>query len=144
MLRALDVSAVAWKPDLTFALPRGATNFESGIVSPATSLDFETKNGVVRLYGTLAPGSHAVEMRFDVPTTSFRLATPPHLVRARVVAWAGPATKLEVAGYPPAAVDRTMLGAPAWIATRDALRGPALPASIDVTASGLVEKNAKE
>ncbi|HEY1955281.1 MAG TPA: hypothetical protein VGH28_06705 [Polyangiaceae bacterium] len=137
-LRVYDYSRVAWKPDLALPLPAGATHFEGGVTSPATSLDVDAKDGVAHLAGTIAPGMHTIEMRFDLPAGSFRL-TPPHLVRARVVTWAGPATRLEVAGFDAPAVDRTRFGAPALLTMREAAPG-AVIGPLDITATGLVDK----
>ena len=120
LLRAYNLGRVAWTPRIPFALPNGSTRFESRILSNS-SLDTTTDDHGAVLFGTFAPGTHEVEMRWLMPMSavrmSFAVAMPPHVAQARVITWAGQDTRLSVAGFPSPTTEKESSG-PALVTNR--------------------------
>ena len=79
----------AWVPDnLTVELPKGMTAFTTQAQMSDVGVD-PTPTGY-RLRGTITPGRHDVQFRFQLPYDAdpelkFQLGLPPHMALARVV-----------------------------------------------------------
>lgn len=101
----VNLDAVAWAPkDVSFALPRGATGFESKQSGDEARAEL-APDGRVALRGTFAPGKRRLGFRYRLPadggaSASIHFEAPPGLVELIVLLEAGEGATMTVTGFP--------------------------------------------
>lgn len=113
-LRSYNFARVAWLPRLQLDLPGDASEFDSAIETNS-SLAVQREGDRAVILGTMAPGKHELQLSFLLPLhgdgARFRIAMPPHVAQARVLAQSSGKTRLVVKGFPEATPMETgMLG----------------------------------
>lgn len=131
LVEIVNLGAVTWLPqNYAITLPPGAKAFET---DREAALRFEDHGTSVVLGGSVRPGQHRTEFRFQVPNPGNRfvpwaqsdamrveLGLPPRFLRLSVVADEVPGLRLVVPGFPTAEPDENTTGKPAlttsWLA----------------------------
>ncbi|HEY8943918.1 MAG TPA: hypothetical protein VIM73_06645 [Polyangiaceae bacterium] len=115
MFRVYNVGTVTWVPDnVVLQLPSGFKAFSGP--KEMGGAGFTQVEGVgARLEGTFSPGQYDVRFRFQIPrdgeeSVSFRLAMPPRLADAKVIAEASSQMSLGVEGFEASMADSTQQG----------------------------------
>jgi len=102
-----NLGKTAWVPDnFIIKLPKEFTALTSQAQMSDQGIDPVDKIGA-KVRGTFAPGRHDLDFRWQLPydgekDLSLDVELPPHVAIMRVMAAAGPQTKLDVVGFPEA------------------------------------------
>jgi hypothetical protein len=105
LFNVFNLGPVAWLADVTFALPEGYKAFNKP--DNMDEMRFEEVNGSgAALRGTVAPGRHGANFRYQVPfkkdeRQTIRVELPPRVAQVRVIAEASKTMGLSVEGFPP-------------------------------------------
>lgn len=106
LFNVFNLGPVAWVPDVTVALPEGFKAFNK--TDEGDEMRFEGAGSAgVALRGTVAPGRHGANFRYQVPFNkeerqTLRIELPPRVAQVRVIAEASKTMSLAVDGFPPA------------------------------------------
>src|SRR5262249_42966299 len=107
LYRMFNLSRVGWVPtNVHVAFPPSVTGFLASDLGLPIRVDAITEAGF-SLVGTLPPGQHDLEVRYQVPrdrkgSQELHLELLPRVAQARVILDAGGAPRLEVTGFAPA------------------------------------------
>ncbi|WP_437277816.1 carboxypeptidase-like regulatory domain-containing protein [Sorangium sp. So ce375] len=107
LFQVFNLGRVAWLPDETFALPRDYKAFNKSEGMEEEMRFEEVKGTGVALRGTVSPGRHEGQFRWQVPLQgeerqTIRIELPPRIAQMRVMAEASTSMTLNVAGFPAA------------------------------------------
>jgi hypothetical protein len=139
-----NLGRTAWLPgpETLVALPEGFTAFAAQQGMTDVGVDLVPNKGV-RLRGTISPGQHVVEFKWQLPYSgeaeiTFDVGAPPNLRAARVVAPAAKGMGMDVAGFPPTKSTTDGMGQRALVTEKQQVRreDPPMP-SVTVTIKGL-------
>lgn len=140
--RIYNLGRTAWVPkDYVVPLPPGFTAFATQQGMTDVGIDAVPGQGV-KLRGTIGPGQHVLEFRWQLPYSgqadvSFDVGMPANVAAARVIAPASKGMTLEVPGFPLPQSTSDGMGQRALVTEKQMLReGPAL-SSVTVSIKGL-------
>jgi hypothetical protein len=138
-----NFSRKAWLPptDTLMSLPPSYTAFAAQQGMSDVGVDAVEGKGV-RLRGTIGPGQHSVEFKWQLPYTGdsevkFDVGMGPHMAAARVIAPASKGMGMEVEGFDPVKLSTDGQGQRALITEKQLRREDPPLKSITVTIKGL-------
>ncbi|MBX3229724.1 MAG: hypothetical protein KIT84_05270 [Labilithrix sp.] len=142
MLRVFNFGKNAWVPrDLVIPLPEEFTAFTTQQGMTDVGVDAVPKKGV-KLRGTLGPGRHDVEWRWQLPyageaEVKLTVGMAPHMANVQVIAPASREMTLEVPGFPPPQSRSDGQGQRALVTEKQAAKSDSAIRSVDVIIRGL-------
>jgi hypothetical protein len=138
-----NFSRKAWLPptELLIALPSNYTAFAAQQGMTDLGVDAVPEKGV-RLHGTVGPGQHVIEFKWQLPYTGdseikFDVGMAPHMAAARVIAPASKGMGMEVEGFDPVKLSTDGQGQRALITEKQLRREDPPLKSLTVTIKGL-------
>ncbi|AUX26984.1 uncharacterized protein SOCEGT47_075560 [Sorangium cellulosum] len=153
LYQVYNLGRVAWLPDATFALPPGAKAFNKS--ESLSDMRFEEAKGAavsggaegsgatrVALRGTVSPGRHEGQFRFQVPLSgeerqTIRIELPPRVAQMQVMAEASKSMTLEVKGFPSARRTQNRDGKKLLITDKQLTRADGGWTTLEITLAGL-------
>lgn len=137
----INVGQVAWVPDnQTLKLPEGYKAYNRPDSMDGVGVDEVNGTGVLR--GTIGPGQHDVQFRYQVTLDgderqTFRLTMPPRLQQMRVIVESSKTMGVEVKGFPPARKSQNRDGKRVLVTERNFPRDSREADQIEITLTGL-------
>jgi hypothetical protein len=141
LFQVFNLGRSAWTPDVTFALPQGYKAFNKP--DSLEEMRFDEVNGTgVALRGTVSPGRHEVNFRYQVPLDeeerqTIRIELPPRMAQVRVMAEASKAMTLDVAGFPTSQRTQGRDGKKLIVTEKQASRAEGGVRTLEITLGGL-------
>ncbi|WP_148314521.1 carboxypeptidase-like regulatory domain-containing protein [Sorangium cellulosum] len=141
LFQVYNLGRVAWLPDETFALPPDYKAFNKS--EGMDEMRFEEVKGTgVALRGTVSPGRHEGQFRWQVPLgqeerQTIRIELPPRIAQLRVMAEASKSMTLNVAGFPAAQRTQNRDGKKILITEKAGNRADGGLRTIEITLGGL-------
>ncbi|MGC4090672.1 MAG: hypothetical protein QM756_22920 [Polyangiaceae bacterium] len=142
LYRVFNVGSVTWVPkDVVVRLPAGFKAFNSQRGMSDVMLEAVEGQGA-RLKGTITPGQHDLNARFQVPkrgdsSVDFRLGTLPRVAELRVIAEASSQMRLEVDGFEAPQVSQNQQGKRVLVTRKLLEHGDELEQGFTISLSGL-------
>lgn len=142
LFQVYNLGRVAWLPDETFALPRDYKAFNKSEGMGEEMRFDEVKGTGVALRGTVSPGRHEGQFRWQVPLhdeerQTIRIELPPRIAQMRVMAEASKSMTLNVAGFPAAQRTQNRDGKKILITEMQGTRTEGGMKVIEITLGGL-------
>ncbi|MGK3969741.1 hypothetical protein WMF38_32855 [Sorangium sp. So ce118] len=141
LFQVFNLGRVAWLPNETFALPPDYKAFNK--TDAMDEMRFEEVKGTgVALRGTVSPGRHEGQFRWQVPFNqeerqTIRIELPPRMAQMRVMAEASRSMTLNVAGFPAAQRTQNRDGKKILITEKQSSRAEGGLRTIEITLAGL-------
>ncbi|WP_437576602.1 carboxypeptidase-like regulatory domain-containing protein [Sorangium sp. So ce887] len=141
LFQVYNLGRVAWLPNETFALPPDYKAFNK--TESMGEVRFEEVKGTgAALRGTVSPGRHEGQFRWQVPLNleerqTIRIELPPRMAQMRVMAEASKSMTLNVAGFPAAQRTQNRDGKKILITERQGTRVEGGLKTIEITLGGL-------
>ncbi|WP_437926693.1 carboxypeptidase-like regulatory domain-containing protein [Sorangium sp. So ce291] len=141
LFQVFNLGRAAWLPDETFALPPDYKAFNK--TDAMDEMRFEEVKGTgVALRGTVSPGRHEGQFRWQVPLNqeerqTIRIELPPRMAQMRVMAEASKSMTLNVAGFPAAQRTQNRDGKKILITEKQSSRAEGGLRTIEITLAGL-------
>ncbi|XXX75997.1 carboxypeptidase-like regulatory domain-containing protein [Sorangium sp. So ce134] len=141
LFQVYNLGRVAWLPNETFALPPDYKAFNKS--EGMDEMRFEEVKGTgVALRGTVSPGRHEGQFRWQVPLNqeerqTIRIELPPRMAQLRVMAEASKSMTLNVAGFPAAQRTQNRDGKKILITEKAGNRAEGGLKTIEITLGGL-------
>ncbi|MFO0585918.1 MAG: hypothetical protein U0441_00190 [Polyangiaceae bacterium] len=141
MYGIINVGQVAWVPEnQTIELPDGYKAYNRPDAMDGVGVDEVNGKGVLR--GTIGPGQHEVQFRYQVnldggERQTFRIALPPRLQQMRVIAESSKTMGVEVKGFPAARKSQNGEGKRVLVTERRFQRDDPQANEIEITLTGL-------
>ncbi|AUX37591.1 MULTISPECIES: carboxypeptidase-like regulatory domain-containing protein [Sorangium] len=141
LFQVFNLGRVAWLPDETFALPPDYKAFNKSEGMDEVRFE-EVKGTGVALRGTVSPGRHEGQFRWQVPLNgeerqTIRIELPPRMAQLRVMAEASKSMTLNVAGFPAAQRTQNRDGKKILITEKAGNRAEGGMRTIEITLGGL-------
>jgi len=136
-----NLGAVAWVPqDETIDLPEGYKAFNRPDAMDGVGIDEVNGKGLLR--GTISPGRHDIQYRFQVPLEqderqTIRIALPPHVAQMRVMVESSKSMGVEVAGFPAAKKTKNRDGKRVLVTEKMTAREEGGLKFVEITLTGL-------
>lgn len=135
-----NYSPQAWLANAEFALPSGFKAFNKP--DSMEDIAFEATKEGAALRGTITPGRHDVNFRYQVPLDetekqTLKLGLPPHVAQMRVIAEASKTMGLSVGGFPPAQKTQNREGKHVLVTEHQVSRADGGVKSVEMTLTGL-------
>ncbi|WP_437588966.1 carboxypeptidase-like regulatory domain-containing protein [Sorangium sp. So ce1000] len=142
LFQVYNLGRIAWLPDETFALPRDYKAFNKSEGMDEEMRFDEVKGTGVALRGTVSPGRHEGQFRWQVPLQeqerqTIRIELPPRMAQVRVMAEASKSMTLNVAGFPAAQRTQNRDGKKILITEMQGTRTDGGMKFIEITLGGL-------
>ncbi|XYH97069.1 carboxypeptidase-like regulatory domain-containing protein [Sorangium sp. So ce1128] len=141
LFQVFNLGRVAWLPSETFALPPDYKAFNK--TDAMDEMRFEEVKGTgVALRGTVSPGRHEGQFRWQVPFNqeerqTIRIELPPRIAQLRVMAEASRSMTLNVADFPAAQRTQNRDGKKILITEKQSSRAEGGLRTIEITLAGL-------
>ncbi len=141
MYGIFNLGAVAWVPqDVTLKLPEGYKAFNRPDAMDGVGVD--EVNGEGRLRGTIGPGRHDIQFRYQVPLDgderqTIRIELPPHVAQMRVMVESSKTMGVEVPGFEPARKTKNRDGKRVLVTEKRVTREGGGVKVLEVTLTGL-------
>ncbi|KYF84143.1 hypothetical protein BE11_35910 [Sorangium cellulosum] len=141
LFQVYNLGRVAWLPDETFALPPDYKAFSKTDTMDDMRVE-EAKGTGVALRGTVSPGRHEGQFRWQVPFNreerqTIRIELPPRMAQLRVMAEASKSMTLNVAGFPAAQRTQNRDGKKILVTEKQSSRVEGGLRTIEITLAGL-------
>ncbi|WP_433930978.1 carboxypeptidase-like regulatory domain-containing protein [Sorangium cellulosum] len=141
LFQVYNLGRVAWLPNETFALPPDYKAFSKTDTMDDMRLE-EAKGTGVALRGTVSPGRHEGQFRWQVPFNreerqTIRIELPPRMAQLRVMAEASKSMTLNVAGFPAAQRTQNRDGKKILITEKQSSRVEGGLRTVEITLAGL-------
>ncbi|WP_437778894.1 carboxypeptidase-like regulatory domain-containing protein [Sorangium sp. So ce1097] len=141
LYQVYNLGRVAWLPNETFALPPDYKAFSKTETMDDMRFD-EVKGTGVALRGTVSPGRHEGQFRWQVPFNkeerqTIRIELPPRMAQFRVMAEASKSMTLDVAGFPAAQRTQNRDGKKILITEKQSSRVEGGLRTVEITLAGL-------
>lgn len=141
-ISVFNFGKTAWLPEnQIITLPANFTAFSAQQGMTDVGADLVEGKGV-RLRGTIAPGRHDIEFRWQLPYSdtsevSMDVGQPPNLAVARVMSPASQEMRLEATGFPPADPRMDNQGQRILVTERQMMRSDAPLRTVHAKVSGI-------
>ncbi|WP_437633623.1 carboxypeptidase-like regulatory domain-containing protein [Sorangium sp. So ce854] len=141
LYQVYNLGRVAWLPNETIALPPDYKAFSK--TETMDDMRFEEVKGTgVALRGTVSPGRHEGQFRWQVPfnkkeSQTIRIELPPRMAQFRVMAEASKSMTLNVAGFPAAQRTQNRDGKKILITEKQSSRVEGGLRTVEITLAGL-------
>ncbi|MBK8251446.1 MAG: hypothetical protein IPK82_02110 [Polyangiaceae bacterium] len=141
MYGIFNLGAVAWVPEnQTIELPEGYKAFNRPDSMDGVGIDEVNGKGVLR--GTIGPGRHDIQFRYQVPLDgderqTIRIELPPHVAQMRVMVESSKTMGAEVPGFPAARKTRNRDGKRVLVTEKMVTREEGGVRTLEVTLTGL-------
>lgn len=138
-----NLGAIAWVPeDVTLELPAGYKAFNRPDSMDGVGVD--EVNGKGRLRGTIGPGRHDIQFRYQVPLDeeerqTIRIELPPHVAQMRVMVEASKSMGVTVPGFDPARKTKNRDGKRVLVTEKRVTRDSGGLRTLEITLTGLPE-----
>ncbi|WP_437957198.1 hypothetical protein WME76_38670 [Sorangium sp. So ce119] len=141
LFQVYNLGRVAWLPNETFALPPDYKAFSKTDTMDDMRVE-EAKGTGVALRGTVSPGRHEGQFRWQVPFNreerqTIRVELPPRMAQLRVMAEASKSMTLNVAGFPAAQRTQNRDGKKILVTEKQSSRVEGGLRTIEITLAGL-------
>ncbi|WP_437876106.1 hypothetical protein [Sorangium sp. So ce513] len=141
LYQVYNLGRVAWLPNETIALPPDYKAFSKTETMDDMRFD-EVKGTGVALRGTVSPGRHEGQFRWQVPFNkeerqTIRIELPPRMAQLRVMAEASKSMTLNVAGFPAAQRTQNRDGRKILITEKQGSRVEGGLRTVEITLAGL-------
>ncbi|WP_434043903.1 MULTISPECIES: carboxypeptidase-like regulatory domain-containing protein [Sorangium] len=141
LFQVYNLGRVAWLPNETFALPPDYKAFSKTDTMDDMRLE-EAKGTGVALRGTVSPGRHEGQFRWQVPFNreerqTIRIELPPRMAQLRIMAEASKSMTLNVAGFPAAQRTQNRDGKKILITEKQSSRVEGGLRTVEITLAGL-------
>ncbi|WP_437287178.1 hypothetical protein [Sorangium sp. So ce406] len=141
LFQVYNLGRVAWLPNETFALPPDYKAFSKTDTMDDMRVE-EAKGTGVALRGTVSPGRHEGQFRWQVPFNreerqTIRLELPPRMAQLRIMAEASKSMTLNVAGFPAAQRTQNRDGKKILITEKQSSRVEGGLRTVEITLAGL-------
>ncbi len=136
-----NLGQVAWVPENeTIELPEGYKAFNRPDAMDGVGVDEVNGKGILR--GTIGPGRHDVQFRYQVDLDgserqTFKLALPPHIAQMRVMVESSKTMGVEVPGFPAARKSRNRDGKRVLVTEKMVARDQGGLKTVEITLTGL-------
>ena len=141
MYGIFNLGQVAWVPENeTIELPEGYKAFNRPDAMDGVGIDEVNGKGIFR--GTIGPGRHDVQFRYQVDLDgserqTFKLALPPHIAQMRVMVESSKTMGVEVPGFPAARKSRNRDGKRVLVTEKMVAREQGGLKTVEITLTGL-------
>jgi hypothetical protein len=136
-----NLGTVAWVPeDVALELPEDFKAFNRPDSMEGVGIDEVNGKGVLR--GTIGPGRHDIQFRYQVPLEqrerqTIRIELPPHVAQMRVMAESTKTMGLEVSGFNPAQKAKNRDGKRILVTEKRVTRDGGGMKTLEITLTGL-------
>lgn len=136
-----NLGAVAWVPDgVTLELPEDYKAFNRPDSMSGVGVDEVNGRGLLR--GTIGPGRHDLQFRYQVPLDqaerqTIRIQLPPHVAQMRVMVEATKTMGVEIPGFEPARKTKNREGKRVLVAEKRVTRDSGGLQTLEITLTGL-------
>lgn len=142
LFNVFNLGPVAWVPNITIELPEGWKAFNKPDSAEEGVRFEEVKDQGAALRGTIGPGRHDTNFRYQVPLSgsdrqTLRIELPPRVAQARVIAEASKSMGLEVTGFPSAQQTKGRDGKRLLVTDRQVSRDESGVKVLEITITGL-------